>query len=217
MPRFLLALIVRRQIVVFVLEILSKRFGSNFFRFEQPDFYISDSRRGNFEFTIGIVFHKKFHQPLLFFQILDELNFSSYQNTFGLHAVAARHVRVLVEDPVVVGAKSYANAVIFFQQAHVPAMRIGVEDDFAIGISEIHGDNIRAAILVNHSYETNLAFADNFSNFPAIGNKTCSHRNKYFESLLSAKTLISPLQGLVIYQELYFYQNYGTMCLRKAS
>ena len=35
--------------------------------------------------------------------------------------------------------------------------------------------------------------------------------------LLSAKTLISPLQGLVIYQELYFYQNYGTMCLRKAS
>ena len=151
MPRFLLALIVRRQIVIFVLEILSKRFGSNFFRFEQPDFYISDSRRGNFEFTIGIVFHKKFHQPLLFVQILDELNFSSYQNTFGLHAVAARHVRVLVEDPVVVGAKSYANAVIFFQQAHVPAMRIGVEDDFAIGISEIHRDNIRETALIYHA------------------------------------------------------------------
>ena len=39
----------------------------------------------------------------------------------------------------------------------------------------------------------------------------------HLKLLLSAKTLISPLQGLVIYQELYFYQNYGTMCLRKAS
>src|SRR3712207_111568 len=96
--------------------------------------------------------------PLLF-HVFDEGHPPSAHGAFGAHAVAASHLRVLV-DKLVPPAEGDAHPVVPFEHLQLAAFGSRMQVDDAVFVAEVHGDDVRISFRIGDAYMAYGRLAD---------------------------------------------------------
>ena len=164
-----------RQMVFIVRLVLTERPAAHFLYFHFPYLDIAYGRFGIFAFILRVLLHQHVEYASLLFHVFHEVYFSMADDTARLHAVAACHLPVHINQ-LVSFAEGDANLRVLCYHLHFTAFRAGMQVYYPVLIGKVHGNRIWVSFKVCDAHYAVWAFTDNFLNLCRVRNSNRLHR-----------------------------------------